>query len=188
MKEVWRDIKGYDGKYQVSNAGRVKTMDWKRTGQERILSLHSDEERRIGITLYKNGEGKRFHVHLLVVMAFPEICGEYRNGFDIHHIDHNPSNNYANNLICISKSEHCIIHNHASRLPHGQKWTSNQYRNFRKSKERHIIQIGINGEELFGWFSIIDCEETTGYKSASICRCCKGLQKTAYGYKWRYAS
>lgn len=47
MEEIWRDIKGYEGKYQVSNTGKAKSLNYKRTGQEKLLRPSSNEKKRI---------------------------------------------------------------------------------------------------------------------------------------------
>lgn len=196
MEEKWRDIEGYEKMYQVSNFGRVRTLNYKRTQQIRILSqtkkviIAKDGTKNIYfiIGLYKNGHGVHRSVHRLVAAAFPEICGECKNGYDVHHLDHNTQNNNATNLKCLSKQQHSIIHNHGNRLPHGIKWTENQKKNFVKSRQKHIIQMDLNGREIMGWFSATDCEKDTGMKKAAISRCCSGKQSTSYGYKWRYAS
>ena len=107
VKEEWKDIEGYEGYYQVSNHGRVKSLSRKRTTgpkpgtlKERILkgSINSDGYKNV--KLYKNGEKKTFKIHQLVVEAFiqkNESCE------CINHIDGDKTNNYIDNL------ERCTI-------------------------------------------------------------------------------
>lgn len=74
MKEIWKDIKGYEGLYQVSNLGRVKRTMFKNCyvekKQEKILKLKSDKDGYKQTTLFKNGKRMYFRVHRLVANAF----------------------------------------------------------------------------------------------------------------------
>ena len=83
LGEIWRDIAGYEGLYQVSNLGRVKSLPRKTgnqySGEEKIKPQY---ERKGGIkylyvNICKEGKGHSINVHKLVAHAFPEICGEY---------------------------------------------------------------------------------------------------------------
>ena len=57
-EEIWKDIKGYEGKYQVSNLGRVRSLNYRRTGKERILKYLINTRGYLTTVLYKNGIGK----------------------------------------------------------------------------------------------------------------------------------
>ena len=64
IKEVWKDIRGYEGLYQVSNLGRVKSLNYKRTGKERILKITKDRNGYYLVNLRKNNKTKMFKVNL----------------------------------------------------------------------------------------------------------------------------
>ena len=98
--EIWRDIAGYEGIYQVSNTGKVR-----RVGGN-ILAIHSNKQRnnRCTVVLSYGHKQTRKAVHRLVAFAFPEICGEYFDGADIDHKDTDPTNNRAENLHWVTKS------------------------------------------------------------------------------------
>ena len=100
--EQWKDIKGYEGLYQVSNYGRVKSLPKKRitgTGfyiqKERIMSLQIKTKRYYGVVLTKDGTHKNFLVHRLVADAFIENPNNYE---EVNHIDCNKLNNKVENL------------------------------------------------------------------------------------------
>ena len=96
-KEVWRDIVGYEGLYQVSNLGRVKSLPKYHYKYEKILSLTVNKrDGRISVMLSKSPtERKRFSVHRLVAIAFLDNPHNYP---EINHRDENPQNNRVNNL------------------------------------------------------------------------------------------
>lgn len=104
MKEIWKDIKGYEGFYQVSNLGRIKSLvGWKGNGgyveREKILknSLRNvkNNYNRYIVTLRKNKERKDAKVHRLVAEAFIPNPHSYK---EVNHIDSNPLNNNVENL------------------------------------------------------------------------------------------
>lgn len=68
--EIWKDISGYEGLYQVSNQGRVKSI---RYGNERILKPRKDKDGCIYVSLFKNGEINQYLVHRLVGRVFNPI-------------------------------------------------------------------------------------------------------------------
>lgn len=120
MKEIWKDIPGYEGLYQVSNLGRVKRLEYKRennliktmsTFKEHILKPAKQTSGYMYIVLCKNNKTKGFRVHRLVAEAF--ISNPY-NLPQVNHIDANKSNNNVNNLEWCSRSEnmqHAYSHN-----------------------------------------------------------------------------
>lgn len=115
-KEIWKDIKGFEGQYQVSNLGRVKSLERtveyerygrhvKKTVNEIILSQCKDPlQKRYIVLLYKNGVKYARRVHRLVAEAFvpnPE------NLKSVIHKDGNLINNEASNLLWSSSRESC---------------------------------------------------------------------------------
>lgn len=100
MKEIWKDIKGYEGIYQVSNFGRVKSLDRKdKLGHhwsERILNPKGNKLGYIRVYLSKDGKTERVLVHRLVAESFVNRISEKHD--IVNHLDNNPSNNRADNL------------------------------------------------------------------------------------------
>ena len=98
MEEIWKDIKGYEGKYQVSNLGKVKSLNYLRTGKEGFIKMYDNKNGY----LYVNLNGKMFRVHRLVAEAFIENPNKLT---DVNHIDENKYNNCASNLEWMSHKD-----------------------------------------------------------------------------------
>ena len=108
MIEEWKAIPGYEGLYEVSNTGRIRTDANKVTSNARFPVRHwkqrimkpkyltrSTGKKDARICLWKSGKGKTFLVSRLVAMAW---CGGYSDGMTVNHIDGNSENNNADNL------------------------------------------------------------------------------------------
>lgn len=116
MSEKWRDVVGYEGIYEVSNTGLVRTHKDKRTynkmnvvrkWRQRILKNKTPNGRDVRVSLWKDGKVKDFLLHRLVAHAFiPSIPGKD----SINHIDGNPKNNHVDNL---QWCDHLENNNHA---------------------------------------------------------------------------
>lgn len=115
--EVWKDIKGFEGFYQVSNLGRVRSLDRLVNGRGKkgfqrlkgqIMKLQQRKAGHLDVLIKKNGEEKRCWVHRLVAAAFiPNV----ENLPIVNHIDSNPQNNHVSNLEwCTHKYNinHCV--------------------------------------------------------------------------------
>ena len=102
MQEEWRDIKGYEGLYQVSNLGRVKSLEryvWNGKAyahkNEKIMSLDKLKNGYLTANLYKNNISKRHYIHRLVAQAFLSKSEKHT---EINHKDENKANNCIDNL------------------------------------------------------------------------------------------
>lgn len=114
MEEIWRDVKDYEGFYQVSNLGRVRSIPrilsdnrCKRIFKGRILSPGLQSNNYLGVWLYKNGKSKSVLIHHLVTETF---IGERPYLHDVDHKDRNHLNNTLDNLnykaISLNRGEH----------------------------------------------------------------------------------
>ena len=90
--EIWKDILGYEGLYQVSNYGRVRSLKY---GKEKILKQQINTDGYLHIDLYKNKKRKNYNVHRLVTIAFLENPNNYPQ---VNHKDENKQNNHIDNL------------------------------------------------------------------------------------------
>lgn len=119
MDEIWKDIPGYEGLYQVSNLGKVKSLERTVVSKtnvvkrvhERIKKPVIDEHGYCTVSLYKNNKERILFVHRIVLAAFVGPCPE---GMQVNHIDCNPCNNCLTNLEYVTPSEniqHSYKHN-----------------------------------------------------------------------------
>jgi hypothetical protein len=121
--EVWKDIKGYEGLYEISNLGRIKSMWRKKESQllfgfyqnGRIITTHTHKNKSIIVSLRKDSKHKRHYLHRLLAIAF---IPNPHNKPCINHLDGNRSNNEMDNIEwCTYKenSEHAYNNNLTSR-------------------------------------------------------------------------
>lgn len=94
-KQIWKDIEGYEGKYQVSNTGKVRSLNYRHTGKTKVMRQYTDKDGYKNITLRTNGKRKVYFIHRLVAQAFLPNPNNYPI---INHKDENKTNNAVWNL------------------------------------------------------------------------------------------
>lgn len=178
-KEIWKDIKGYEGLYQVSNLGRIKSLE--RTIKHKtcyggiyhvkgkILKPKIEKDGYYRIGLRKNKIKKFYRISRLVGETFIPNPNNYPI---INHKDENKLNNSADNL------EWCT-----------QKYNVNYGDGINKRKNKVSVKINqydLDGNYIKTWNSIKDAVRYYN-DNTQICQCCKGKRNTSCGYKWEYA-
>lgn len=103
-KQIWKDIPGYEGLYQVSNTGKVRSLNYKGTGKKKIWKYAITVNTYKKIALYKNGEIKYYYIHRLVAQAFMPNPNNYPV---VNHKDENKSNNVVWNLEWCTQQYNC---------------------------------------------------------------------------------
>ena len=178
--EVWKDIDGYEGLYQVSNTGKVRSLRYRNRDEVRELFLKPHNQGYLQVELHKNGKRKMFTVHRLVAMAFVD---GYEVGKEVNHIDENKRNNVSTNLEWVSASQN-VLHS----ISHRRSVKTRNYPKFHaRTDKQAVLQISLDGEVIKRWESSIEVKEKLGYSDWSIKQCCRHKRKTAYGYRWQYA-
>lgn len=182
MQEVWKDIDGYAGFYQVSNLGRIKRLEHAdkmgHVYKERIVKCSNGGRGYLRVHLSKDGVSRWHLVHRIVATAF--IQAKY--GCDVvNHLDNNPSNNRVDNLEWIDSKGNMQHATKQGRMHCNPK-------NLEKAIEaRKRPVIGTNGKETLHFDSATDAE-AMGFNHRHISNCCnkKYGYKTHKGYTWRY--
>ena len=183
MTELWKDVDGYEGLYQVSNTGRVRSLSYRRHGFVKELVPKINNYGRLWFDLWKNGENTPMLAHRIVANAFIPNPNGYPQ---INHIDENPKNNNVENLEWCTAEE-----NRAKYLANhkGERRPVKKYSNkYRRQDDREINQISMEGEVVRVWENVQAVLHEKGWSAWSISECCRGKRKTAYGYFWRYAN
>lgn len=192
MKEVWKDIKGFEGRYQVSNLGRVKSLCYHNGTSERILRQRNNLSGNPIVNLYKKGsdKGTLKTVHRLVAEQF--IPNE--NNFPmINHKDENPKNNNVRNLEWCDCSYNVLysLKRHPERIEKIKEKRKRKNGYKRKNEpykyKSAVIQKTMNGEEIKIFKNTREVCKEMNFSQSPILECCKGNRKTAYGYKWEFA-
>lgn len=179
MCEIWRDIKGFEGIYQVSNLGRVKSLERidirGHRLKERIRKPTKDRDGYYRIQLWKQSIIKQYLIHRLV---FETFNGSIPEGYEINHLDESPINNALSNLSLVTHKENL---NYGTRTKKCSKKLKN-----RKDLSKSVLQFTLEYVLVKEYSSTHQAERETGFAQQNICACCKGKLKQAYGYKWRY--
>lgn len=182
-KEIWKDIKGYEGYYKISNLGRIKSF----YGNEKFISTYNNNRGYIMVRLSLNKNRGYFLVHRLIALHF--IANE-ENKRTVNHKDGNKLNNKISNLEWATYSEN---ERHAIRT--GLKV-------YKKGKDsclygkidkdaRHkkgVIQYTKDNIFVKEYCSAMEAERNTGIGHVAISHCLRGNSKTSGGYKWKYKS
>ena len=169
MSEIWKDIIGYEGMYQFSNLKNVKSLarfdSIGRWMKERILKQSKDSNGYYRVDFHKNGKQK-IYIHRLVAEYHFGPCPE---GKECRHLDGIPGRDEPENLKWGTRSE-----NQLDRNKHGTDMSTYL------SKPVHCIETN----KVYK--SAREAVRQTGINIASICRTCRGKQKTAGGFSWEY--
>ena len=190
MEEIWKDIEDYEG-YQVSNFGRVKSLDrydsrgWRIKG--RILKPIMDKKGYLNVGLSKNNQRKAFKVHRLVALHFiPNI----ENKPEIDHINtiktdntvflnEDGSINYEKtNLRWVTPKEN-------SNNPLSIVNKSESKKGIKNHRHQPVLQYDKDGNFIREWDTMTEAETTLNINH-KIHVVCQGKRKTCGGYIWKY--
>lgn len=157
--EVWKPIKGYEGLYEISSIGNIRSSKF-----NRVKTSSPDKDGYLVISLWKNNKQRRFRMHRLVAQAFIPNPNNYPQ---INHINEIKDDNRIENL----------------------EWCTQKYNNMHGSRlknlRRRVAQYSLNGELIKIWDSITSAGNYFGVNTPIIYTC-QGKRNKAYGYIWRY--
>jgi hypothetical protein len=186
IPEEWKWIKGYEGLYQISNYGRLKSFHRNPNGT--ILSTKNSKGDYLTVILRSKRREKERHtrLHVLVAEAF---IGDIPDGYEVHHIDGNKQNNIVTNLSVMESHEHRLL----TIIEHPEQTKGmNEYNKYTKpkriqqyTKDGHFIAEYANGEIASRFTNvcqrnILQVANKEEYKPGKT-------RKQAGGYVWKFA-
>ena len=175
MEELWKDIPGYEGLYQVSNLGQVRSLNYaKKKGNIKLLKSRKSSG-YIRVTLVKHGKHKCFFVHRLVALCFIENPLNYPI---INHKDENKENNRVDNL------EWCSFWYNTNYGSRNEKVAEK----LRKHEEKWVAVncYNLQGNFIKYYRSMLETKKD-GFNPSGVSHCCRGIAKTHHGYRFEYA-
>lgn len=167
--EIWKDIIGYENKYQVSNKGRVKSLYRKSNNSKIILIPYKSTRGYLYVKLVKGNIIKSYAIHRLVATAFID------NPNDLPQVNHKDEDKENNDMSIL-------------------EWCDNKYNNTYKDKakrtslkcKKSILQLNMDGSVYKKHLGLVDAADYVKGKKCAISNCALGRRKSCYGYKWKY--
>lgn len=161
-EEIWKDVKGYEGLYQVSNLGNIISLQsrWGKRKEPRPVSKHITKKGYERASLYKQGVSRLHMVHKLMMITFNPTKSQH---MEVNHKNRIRNDNRLDNLEWLTHTD-----------------------NIRYSKGKSINQYDLQGNFITSWVCIRDVERKLNIDHRQICDCLKGRQKTCHNYIWKY--
>lgn len=200
MEEIWKDIPGNEGKYQISitvKEGKCRSLNYNRTGSIKNLSNVPSSK---GYICWKiNRKVKQAAVW--IALTYPELVqNEWFPGAEIDHIDTDQLNNHPSNLRWVDRKgqmNNQLTRKHLSESHKGKLVSDGTRRKMsnahkgkdvnRKDLSKWVIKLSKDNEILHFYPSISEAHRKSGVDLSSISRCCLGKQGKAGGYIWKFA-
>ena len=182
--EIWKSIPGFEGMYEVSSLGRIKSLPRRYVSREKILTAREDTGGYLAVVLYHgDGTNENALVHRLVCRAFN---GDAPTGKpDVNHKDGVKSNNIDSNLewtndpLNVTHAFRVLGVKHAITYPWLGKFGADN------PHSKPVVQVSPNGAEK-PHAGVMDAARATGLSFKHISACCRGKRKTHGGYQWRF--
>lgn len=181
MQEIWKDIPDYEGLYQASNLGRIKSLNridnCNRLRKSKILKFTKINNGYLQVQLSKNGKTQVLLVHRLIALTFLDNSNEFKI---VNHINGIKTDNRVENLEWCTQS-HNINESYRLGLQIRQYGKDNYH-------SKNINQYDLQGNFIKTWDSFMDIERELNFNHSNLQKVCCGKYKFAYGYIWRYAN
>lgn len=175
--EVWKDIQEYEGFYQVSSLGRIRSLN--RIVRNRLGFTMAKGKVLAGVSrngylrvqLFKEGKWKNYPIHRLVAIAFLDNPNSMP---EVNHKNENKEDNRVDNLEWCDRKQNCNYGTRTKRLS--------------EKLSKKVLQLTIDGKLIANFKSTAEVFRVLGFRSSCISECCNGIRATAYGYKWKYTN
>lgn len=190
MNEVWKDVVGYEGLYEVSDLGNIRSKsrtihivqskkEYDLVTEGKALKPQPLRHGYVGVWLYgkeaiKGRNGKLYSVHRLVAKAFCPNPNDYP---EVNHINEDKTDNRACNLEwCSHKANSC----------HGTRGQRIGRSNTNGKQSKKVYQFTFDGELVAEYPSMAEVQRSTGFRKGNIWAQMVGKAELAYGYKWSH--
>jgi hypothetical protein len=193
--EIWRtaiyDGEIYEG-YEVSNLGRVKSLNYKRSGKAKLMKPGDNSKGYLQVELWKNGKPKTCKVHRLVAETFlpnpegkPQVNHKMEGdeGKTMNFVFFNEDGTVDEERTTIEWCDGEYNINYGTRNERAGKAISKAKTNGKKSKP--VLQLSLSGELIREWESTRECGRN-GFIQQNVVKCCNGKQKTHKGFSFMY--
>jgi hypothetical protein len=189
--EIWKDIKGYEELYVISNLGRVASLNRvsvDKNGRNvayrgKMLTPCPNSRGYLRVQLKRDGICRSYFIHRLVALHFVEnpLPAEYTI---VNHIDSDHLNNKAENLewtTIYGNNHHAIS---KGRMNRTKEWLQH-LRESNENRGRAVVGENIATGETIRFVCLNDCK-AAGFQPSCVCQCCEGKRKSHKGIIWRY--
>ena len=187
--EIWKTAvyKGviYEGLYQVSNWGRILSLNYNGTGKAKLMNPNEDTDGYLRVKLSKNGEYKTCYVHRLVAETFLE---NPENKPQVNHKDEDKTNNFVflNKDGSVDKEKSNLEWNTPKENSnHGTRNERISKAKINGKQSRKVLQFTLDGEFVREWESTAECGRN-GFNQSNVSACCRGVYESMYGFRWEY--
>ncbi len=181
MEEIWKDVIGYEGYYEVSSTGKVKSLERYKNDRggkvkvgEKILRQQKTKDGYLQVYLSKDGLTKGFKVHRLVALAFISNLCEKK---EVNHLNEIKTDNRVCNLEWVTNIENA---NWGTK----QKRFAEKMRNY-KEYSKPVIGISMIDGSTISFPSAQEARRK-GFSQGNINSCCRGERKYHKGYYWKF--
>ena len=181
MDEIWKDIEGYEGLYQVSNVGRVKSLprlnlcvDKTYIRKGKVLKGLSDKNGYLYVLLSKGGVQRKFLIHRLVAKHF------------IQNPQNFPQVNHKNEIVDDNRLENLEWCDCAYNIRYGTGIKRRAKLQTNRHGAKEVLQFTLDGKFIREFPSTMEIVRVYGFRQSHINECCLGKAKSSYGYVWKY--
>mgnify|MGYP003436655222 CR=1 FL=1 len=185
--EQWKtavyDGEIYEGLYKVSNLGRILILNYKRTGNAKLMNPYTNKDGYSKVELSKNGEKKSCLVHRLVAQTFiPNPEGKPC-------INHKIQGKKGKSINMVFFNKDGTIDKERTTIEWATYKENNDYgtrkERVAKAMSKRVLQLSLSGELIKVWESVNECGRN-GFCQSCVCQCCNGKRKTHKGFRWEY--
>lgn len=174
INEIWKDVEGYEGKYKISNQGKVKSLNYRGHGVEALLKPKTDKDGYLEVRLCVNNVSRYVRVHRLVASTFIENdCDKPQ----VNHINEVKDDNRVENLEWMTNKEN---------VNHG---TATKRRSNTMTKYKDIVGVNVETGKVIRFSTVNEAGEN-GFSTSVIRGILNGSKRGKYsmktnkGYKW----